>query len=90
MAKSVDQNGVPFLMPSEYRGNNIPWGGALVSQIKTDANGEFRITSTRISLYVNVSKENYSSLLRRSDIPPGEPTGALYHPGFIPLCETIW
>jgi hypothetical protein len=70
--KVVDQYGNPVPDAEvEYSGNNLPWGGAARQQIKTDANGEFRITSTGISLSVNVSKENYRSLLRRSDISPG-------------------
>jgi hypothetical protein len=74
--KVVDQNGNPVPDAQvEYSGNSIPWGGAARQQMKTDANGEFRITSTGISLSVNVSKENYRSLLRRSDIPPAEAAG---------------
>ena len=74
--KVVDQNGNPVPDAEvEFSGNNIPWGGAARQQIKTDANGEFRITSTGISLSVNVSKENYRSLLRRSNISPEEAAG---------------
>lgn len=74
--KVVDQNGNPIPDAEvEYSGNNIPWGGAARQQMKTDAKGEFRITSTGISLSVNVSKENYRSLLRRSDIPPEQTAG---------------
>lgn len=77
--KVVDQNGNPVPDAEvEYSGNNIPWGGAARRHIKTDANGEFRITSTGISLSVNVSKENYRSLLRRSDISPEEAAGDPY------------
>jgi hypothetical protein len=74
--KVVDQNGNPIPDAEvEYSGNNIPWGGAARQQMKTDAKGEFRIISVGISLSVNVSKENYRSLLRRSDIPPEEAAG---------------
>lgn len=74
--KVVDQNGNPIPDAEvEYSGNNIPWGGAARQQMKTDAKGEFRITSSGLSLSVNVSKENYRSLLRRSDIPPEEAAG---------------
>ena len=74
--KAVDQSGNPVPDAQvEYSGNSIPWGGAARQQMKTDASGEFRITSTRISLSVNVSKENYRSLLRRSNIPPAEAVG---------------
>ena len=74
--KVVDQNGNPVPDAQvEYSGNSIPWGGAARKQMKTDTNGEFRITSTGISLSVNISKENYRSLLRRSNIPPAEAAG---------------
>lgn len=74
--KVMDQDGNPVAGADvEYSGNNIPWGGAACQQMKTDANGEFRITTSGLSLSVNVSKENYRSLLRRSDIPPEEAAG---------------
>jgi hypothetical protein len=74
--KVIDQDGNPVAGAEvEYAGNNIPWGGAARQQMNTDAAGEFRITSKGISLSVNVSKENYRSVLRRSDIPPAEAAG---------------
>lgn len=74
--KTVDQNGDPVPDAEvEYSGNNIPWGSAARSKTKTDAKGEFCINSVGISLSVNVSKENYRSLYRRSDVPPTEAAG---------------
>ena len=70
--KAVDQNGLPIPDATvTYRANNIPWGGGARSQMKTDASGEFQISSKGLSLYVEVSKDNYRSLPRRSDIAPG-------------------
>ncbi len=74
--KVIDQNGNPVPAAEvEYSGNNIPWGGAARRQMKTDGKGEFKITTTGITLSVSVSKENYRSLLRRSDIDPAEAAG---------------
>ncbi len=74
--KVIDQYGNPVADAEVvYAGNNVPWGGSARQQMKTDAKGEFRINSTGISLSVDVSKENYRSLLRRSDIPPAEAAG---------------
>ena len=44
--KAVDQNGAPIPDATvTYRANNIPWGGGARSQMKTDASGEFQISS---------------------------------------------
>lgn len=70
--KVVDHEGTPIPDATvTYRGNSIPWGGGTRIQMKTDANGKFQISSRGLSLYVDVSKDNYRSLPRRSDIAPG-------------------
>ena len=70
--KVVDQNGLPIPDATvTYRVNNIPWGGGARSQMRTDASGEFQISSKGLSLYVEITKDNYRSLPRRSDIAPG-------------------
>ena len=69
--KVVDQDGSPIPDATViYRASSIPWGGGIRSQIKTDAKGEFEISSRGLSLYVEVTKDSYRSLPRRSDIPP--------------------
>jgi len=74
--KVVDQVGNPIPDAEvAYSGNNIPWGGSTRIVLKADNKGKFQIKSTGISLSVNVSKENYRSLHRRSDIPPAESAG---------------
>jgi hypothetical protein len=70
--KVVDQNGQPIPDATvTYRPNNIPWGGGPRSQMRTDASGEFQIYSKGLSLYVEITRDNYRSLPRRSDIAPG-------------------
>lgn len=70
--KAIDQNGHPIPDATvTYRANNIPWGGGVRKQMQTDSAGKFMIDSNGLSLYVEVSKDNYRSLPRRSDIAPG-------------------
>lgn len=75
--KVVDQNNDTVAdAVVEYSGNNIPWGESASHKTKTNAIGEFVIRTSGISLSVNVSKESYRSLKRRSDVPPAETVGA--------------
>ncbi len=70
--KVLDHDGAPVADATiTYRANNIPWGGGTRSQIKSNANGEFTLSSRGLSLFVEASKDGYRSLPRRSDVAPG-------------------
>lgn len=68
----VDQSGAPASSAKiTYRANNRPWGGGSRSKTTTDAKGVFAIRSRGLSLYVEVSKEGYRSVMASSEEKPG-------------------
>jgi hypothetical protein len=59
--KAVDQDGVPIPVATvTYRANNIPWRGGVRSQMKTDARGEFQISSNGLSAAGSVPNNRHS------------------------------